>query len=335
MCDRPISLFPLNLLAKPGAERTAYFRGLVFFHKAFIEAYDALISGLDHDTSPKLIFVLGCTGVGISCLCQHVIAEARERARNDLNTDPGYIPTHSVEAVANNKDDFDWEDLYRRVLSGLGEPLINFKIDISENFSPKPGKYKSSRDSVETALELALSSCLYHRKLDILLIDQAQHLIDRKCIQNCYLYRNKLRSIATNTNLILSGTPELHHLINKNEGDHIVYLKRYRAEIDDDVHAFRELLYALQLHLPLQEPPNLIDKWEYFYGGSLGCPGILITWLTQALERAIDDQAEALRQDILDRYAISPSRLLQMLQEIQRGEQIIQEITSKNNRKWK
>ena len=68
-----------------------------------------------------------------------------------------------------------------------------------------------------------------------------------------------------------------------------------------------------------------MSQWDYFYERSLGCVGILKDWLTRALRDALEEENKTITQKHLKRRAWSVAQCTRMLQEIQEGEQQLEE----------
>ena len=75
----------------------------------------------------------------------------------------------------------------------------------------------------------------------------------------------------------------------------------------------------------LEQEPDLVSKWDYFYERSLGCVGILKDWLTRALRDALEEENKTITQKHLKQRAWSIAQCTRMLQEIQEGEQQLEE----------
>ena len=80
--------------------------------------------------------------------------------------------------------------------------------------------------------------------------------------------------------------------------------------------------------MPLDELPDLIPHWEYFYERTLGCIGILKNWLTRALKDVLDEESPTVTLKHLKRRAWSVAQCQRMLKEIQEGERQLKESDS-------
>ncbi len=104
-----------------------------------------------------------------------------------------------------------------------------------------------------------------------------------------------------------------------------VHFRRYRAEQNDEMKTFKNVLWSFQHHLPLFEDPDLVDDWDYFYERSVGCVGVLKDWITRALAKAIKDGGKTLTHKHLERSALSVSQCEKMLADVVEGEKMLEE----------
>jgi hypothetical protein len=98
-----------------------------------------------------------------------------------------------------------------------------------------------------------------------------------------------------------------------------IHFQRYRAD-HDDINAFKSVLMTFQRHLPLQEEPNFMARWDYFYERSIGCVGVLKEWLTRALNDALEDGGKRLTRTHISRYMLSITQCEKMLSDAKTSE---------------
>jgi hypothetical protein len=95
--------------------------------------------------------------------------------------------------------------------------------------------------------------------------------------------------------------------------------------VDKDRLAFKSVLLTFQRQLPVSEEPDLVGLWERLYEGSLGCVGVLKSWLNRALADAIAHEAATITRRHLDRQALPTRTLLNLAREITEGEAVLRE----------
>ena len=110
-----------------------------------------------------------------------------------------------------------------------------------------------------------------------------------------------------------------------------IHFRRYRAEIQEDVQAFKSVLFTFQCQMPLEEQPDLIKHWAYCYERTLGCVGILKNWLARALKDALAEGTNTVTIKHLEQRAWSIAQCQRMLKEIQEGEKQLLETEADRN----
>jgi hypothetical protein len=240
-----------------------------------------------------------------------------------LDQDRERLPLVSVEAVAPEQGNFDWFDFYQRALLNLEEPLVEHKV--IEEIGTDGQLLKQAKPNLRT-LRQALEQCLHHRRPLAFLIDDAHHLQKIAGSRRLQDQMDAIKSLAnrSETVLVLIGTYELLNLTNLNDQlshrSHHVAFGRYQPDAGEDGQAFKTVLQTFQQHLPLPETPELVPRWDYFYENSAGCVGILKLWLCNSLAAALEQGSRSLTERLLQRWAISPDRLLNIAREIREGE---------------
>ena len=99
-----------------------------------------------------------------------------------------------------------------------------------------------------------------------------------------------------------------------------IHLPRYRSEIQADVTEFVKVIQTFQHHLPLAQESALDQWYEYLLEYSIGCVGILKTWLIRALRNALIEDAKTLTRKHLQQSEYSAARRQQLREEAEAGE---------------
>lgn len=320
---------PSDLLSRPRAERLAYFMDKTIAHPRLKEADEALMRAIRQPAGASLVLVFGPTGVGKTTLRRRVEKRLTEELLPDLTRDPGRIPVVAVEAVAPESGNFNWKDYFWRLLMALHEPLIDRKIDyrIPGIRTDVPGRLMIERAIAAPELRRALEQGLRHRRPAAVLIDEAQHFGKMTSGRRLLDQMDTIKSLASMTGIphVLLGTYQLLDLTNLsaqlNRRCVEIHFPRYRVDRPGDIIAFKNILFTFQRYLPLPDETDLMPWWEFCYERSLGCVGILKTWLTRALAAALDDNQTTLTLAYLERHAESTRKLEHMTQELREGEE--------------
>ncbi|MBK8024779.1 MAG: hypothetical protein IPK19_26015 [Chloroflexi bacterium] len=146
-----------------------------------------------------------------------------------------------------------------------------------------------------------------------------------------------IKSLASisKTRFVLLGTYDVLNLLSKNaqldRRTTLVHLPRYRSEMQNDHASYLEILITFQKHLPLRNEPDLITEADYMYTGSLGCIGMLKTWLSRALYEALKDNERQPFIAYCRKAQVSSERLTTRFREILEGERRMDEDADEEN----
>lgn len=324
--------FPHELLEQSTATRLAYFTGKVVAHPRLKEAHQALLSAIRRPTGTSLILVFGPTGVGKTTLRLRVERQLIEEALPDLEKDPGRVPVLGIEAVASESGQFNWKDYYTRALMTLDEPLIRDKLDYDTRSVRRSnsGRLAADRGAAIPALRRALEQCPHHRHVGAVIVDEAQHLNKMASGRRLLDQMDTLKSLAalTDTVHVLVGTYELLGLADLSaqlsRRSVEIHFGRYRADLPEELLAFKSVLLTFQRHLPLARESDLVGRYEYLYEHSVGCIGVLKDWLNRALAAALEEDETTLSDQRLEQQAEPTRKLLSLAREIKEGEEALQ-----------
>ena len=320
--------FPRELLLQPPEVRLASFARKVVAHPRLSAAHHTLLQAIRDPARASLILVVGPTGVGKTTLRRgierHLVAEALP----DLATDPGRLPVVAVEAAAPESGQFHWKDYYTRALIALNEPLVDRKIDYAVRGFRRDREGTVVVEHTTSAPELrrALEQGLRQRRPSAVIIDEAQHVRKSASARRLLDQMDTLKSLAGLTGIthVLVGTYELLGLANLSaqlsRRSMEIHFGRYRPDRAEDLVAFRSVLLTFQRHLPLTTEPDLVGRWEDFYERSVGCVGVLKSWLDRSLAAALAAGESTVSRRCLDEHAPPTRTLLSLAREIKDGE---------------
>lgn len=223
-----------------------------------------------------------------------------------------------------------------RALAALDEPLLAHKVTVTtpENGWPEgpvPPRPFIKRSTSATELRWVLEQCLRQRKVAVCLVDEAQHLRRLASGRRLLDQMDTLKSLAAQTGTVhvLVGTYELLGMTNLSaqlsRRSVEIHFGRYRADAAEDRLAFKSVVLTFQRRLPLVHEPDLVGCWEALYEGSLGCVGVLKSWLNRSLAYALAHDALTLTRRHLDRQATPARTLVSLAREIAEGEAALRE----------
>lgn len=320
--------FPSELLKKPNLEKLEYFRAFTIAHPILKDVYTKLLQAVKEPAGTALIFIYGPSGIGKTTLMRRVEKQLKQELSAFLGQEPGRIPVVAIEAIAPDSGNFNWKDYYKRVLTAMEEPLIDYKINYGARkiFRNDQGKLHIDQRIVGADLRYAVENALRYRQPSALLIDEAQHLVKMASGRKLQDQLDSLKSLAniSSTIHVLIGTYELLEFRNLSaqlsRRSLDIHFKRYFIDVEEDIQIFKNVIFILQQHLPLAKEPDLVTYWEYLYERSLGCVGILKDWLTRSLAFALDEKKSTLSLKDLESHAISLAQCKKMAIEMLEGE---------------
>jgi hypothetical protein len=111
-----------------------------------------------------------------------------------------------------------------------------------------------------------------------------------------------------------------------------IHFARYQADNADDLKAFRTIVKSFEQQLPLSQPPDLLNEWEYLYERSIGCVGILKDWLARVLVSVSRRNASSLTRKDLEAHAPGVAQCDKMLSEAVEGETSLLENNEQRRR---
>ena len=314
--------FPRSLLMEPWSARLAHFQRYTVAHPRLIEAKEKLVAAIQNSEPNSLVFVFGPTGVGKTTLRLKAEQILTSELRAELELDRGRLAVVSVEAIAPESGSFSWRDHFKRLLLQMNEPLIECKQELTAFVVRSPARPKPTTGEYRYGVEQALR----FRRPAAVMIDEAQHIAKIASGRRLLDQLDVIKSIANQTQTVhvLYGTYDLLAFRNLNgqlsRRSIDVHFPRYRAESSADRKAFVSVLHSFAQQLPLPEPPELANDWEFLYERSVGCVGVLKQWLVRALSVALRNGEATLSRRNLEHQAPSITQADKILSEASEGE---------------
>lgn len=333
LVERP---FPEELLLKPKFEISKHFAGVFVPHRNAKEALELLMDRVPDPAGTSVFLLFGCTGSGKSVLLKQLHKELNEMFKQELLDNPGRLIAAGME-VREEPGKFDYKDHYIRGLEVLSEVLIEYKVLYpSLTFDDTSPLIVTPTDKTTAAYRRAYEKTLKNRRLLVFCLDEAQHLLMAVGAGQMLRQFNWIKSIAnmSQTTHLLCGTYELLNCrtwngqTGRRSAD--IHLPRYHAKETADYIELVRVIKTFLRHMPLRNEPDLEKYYDYIIEHCLGCVGILKDWLHRSLSYALDDSAKTLLLKHLKKRELDRIRRQQILEEAERGEQILKEEASPN-----
>ncbi|MGJ9386080.1 AAA family ATPase [Salipaludibacillus sp. CF4.18] len=318
--------FPKDILFQTMEERIKYFENKTIAHPMLVNSYKDLMDKIDVAVKGKVLLVYGPSGVGKTTLFLKVRDQFFKKYYNDMIQDKGIIPVLSVETFAPEDGKFDWIDFYSEALRNLEEILIDEKrLPLSDMGVTLPIK---PNEKTKRKLRKSLENAIKYRKVKVILIDEAQHMTKVGSAKGLRNHMDAIKSLASKFGvpIILFGTYELLSLRNINgqlgRRTRDIHFPRYNSEFPKEIEAFKNVLWVFQKHIPLQDEPDLLSDWKYFYKHTVGCVGTLRDWLydTYHYSMKLNEKTKTLTLTDFKKFEPTIDQAYTMAEEITKGE---------------
>ena len=282
-----------DVLALTNEMKMKYLYSLQVKHKKLERVASDLMELISPFNETKILFVIGATGVGKTTLSKRVIRVLVENLEKKGGNDPSTVPFIFMPAPANGEKSLSWISIYETALIQSNEILINKKqANIIKNgiMSVQPKRYKNL-----PALRDALDSMLKNRKVRVLAIDEAYHLLrfgDKSAVMDT------LKSIVDNNpvKLILLGSYDLFDLASDyaqvSRRAEILHFERYHIEIAKDLQTFKSVVCKIQQNWPCQDIPGFDRISKELMQATLGCIGLLKALMLRALSMQLKNNGK-------------------------------------------
>lgn len=276
----------------------------------------------------SIVFMFGPTGVGKSTLASHMRNKINSEFRNEVGDDWSIMPAEVVEAPYSDAQRFSWKDFYRRALTILHDPLAHKKVN-DPRCSAFEWKARTDKAAPGYELRLAFQNAIKHRKVQVLVIDEAHHVAKGASEMELREQLEYIKSLAnlTETVIVLVGTYELLSFRNLSgqlsRRSFDVHLPRYRLDNEEEYRIFGGVVKSFASKLPIQCDFQMTDIIEDLYVGSLGCVGTLNDWIIKAIELAVEEGKGVLRKSDLTNTMFSYDQMSKMIDEVLEGEKLL------------
>lgn len=191
-------------------------------------------------------------------------------------------------------------------------------------------------NNTETVARIRLVKAIKHRGIELIFIDESHHLLRTKSTRSALAALDWLKCLGNETGvkIVLAGSYELlsacftsAHL---NGRLSLIEFPRYRP-IEADMENFHRLLASLDPILPWASDQSLLRNWQLMYDGTLGCYGLLESWILTALSEMTSAGSKRLTREHFIRTRFQ-QQLEPIADEIALGEGVLSPIAAIRHR---
>jgi energy-coupling factor transporter ATP-binding protein EcfA2 len=316
------------------------FKAYAVWHPRLVQVQTQVLDTIWEPADVAFVVVCGPSGVGKSKLAE--VLTRRLNAPKPVSNGQGARRALLINTRPPDGALFHRTDFYQKGLTLLGKTTIDRRITVDvttaehliEKKRPRgrPTAYPDNpevRDAYEEELRrLALRTVI---------LDEAQHLIQSGDGKQPKDQLNWIKSMTTETGVlhILIGTYDVLPFCNLDgqmarRGSEF-HFAPYHIENETDCQAFRNAFSSLLKQIPLSvDHDGLLQRWWYFFEGSLGCIGILKQWLVRALYRALREESLELSRAYLEQSVLPDAKWERMRADARSGEAEFQYADKQN-----
>src|SRR5947209_33077 len=306
------------------------FKNYAVWHPRLVQVQTHVLDTIWEPADVVYVVVCGPSGVGKSKLAE-VLARRLNTPKSASN---GHFPRRALLMNTRPPDGelFHRTNFYQKGLELLGKTTFDRHITVdvttAEHLIEKKrqrGKVPAYPDNPE--VRDAYEKELRRLALRTVILDEAQHLIQSGDGKQPKDQLNWIKSMTTETGVlhILIGTYDVLPFCNLDgqmarRGSEF-HFARYHIENETDCQAFRNAFSSLLKQIPLRvDHDGLLQRWWYFFEGSLGCIGIVKQWLVRALYRALREESPELSRDHLEKSVLPDAKWERMRADARSGE---------------
>lgn len=308
-------------------------------HDSYLLAVKQLVNAIAAAAAGEMIVFVGPSRVGKSrCALEACGVVFPSSVESDTSQTPpdaakfdqrSAMPCVFVEAEnASKNGEFSTKAFMIECLKAVKHPIFGVanaddpwevKINMLRHRTPE----RMLREAFENALKL--------RKVQVLVIDEAQHIeyvtgkggASAKVLNSWKCIANKC-----DVKIILSGSYRLLNVVSS--APHVIgrqrpiEFSRYRADVLEDVMSWEAILTTLSGFVPSNGKAKILCQWnKLLIKESTGCIGHLLLCLRSSLGKMLTHDEAVITKQAIQRSCLPPPQLLSVIQEIEDGERFL------------
>ncbi|MBU3068263.1 TniB family NTP-binding protein [Aestuariicella sp. G3-2] len=288
---------------------------VVIAHKNFKQVYDKLERYFQHGRSDEAICVIAPAGMGKTTMGELLISDFQSRQDNGWMSD--YAPPVMIEMPSQYNNDFPWKAFIESILEKLGDCGMQSKVDLDENEELRRKGFfaqKTTRLSI-AKLEKLLRERIKAFRPIVIVFDESQNMVEGLSESKKRENVNRIKNWANTmeTKFVFFGTHGAKGFLNLNEqlARRVVpiYFPRYKKNNPEDCKHFFDFYVNLIENLEIPIDKNVLEDFDFIYNHTLGCPGILSSWLHSSIAFCLENNFRELEKSILEEFKFSFDRL--------------------------
>lgn len=284
-------------------------------HQNFKSVFTEILCKTQHGRKDEVISVIGPSGIGKSTMQRFLAGYLAKQQAAGWKDD--HFPPILIEAPASYKGEFPWRSFLEDLLEKLGDLNTSHKIDLDSQESKKRGgTFTTPRTRLTIGqLEKLVRTRIKVLKPIVIFIDECQNFVDQISSADIKSNINRIKNWANtmDTKFMLFGTHEAKDLLNLNEqlARRIIpiYFPRYQRDSESDLKSFAQFYISLIKRLEIKIDPKVHENFYDIYDYSLGCSGLLVSWLHNAISHCITNNCFKITPAIMKKTRHSKDRL--------------------------
>ena len=267
---------------------------MVLEHPRLREAVDALRSSLALGMEPRILALVGPTGVGKSTALDILERELQEEGRTVVK----------IVCQPPGNNGFEFAKLHWRLLSQAAGgvcPDDHICPDKEAEHLKEGRGVRQGQGSIDEQ-RLGVLAFLGQLGVTVVVFDEAQYATRIRGSRTQADQLDVVKDCVDRSRIphILAGTYELNALFGANEQAvrrlRVHHFRPYYLDVEEDREVLAEIVGQLLLELPLPEPQRSVDALEQHVPAicvrSMGCVGVLKDWLLDGLRVALQEGRE-------------------------------------------
>jgi len=300
------------------------FKAVTVKHARLQEVDQAMSLIVEEHGDATHALLCGPGGVGKSTVLK-VVTEHFTREEPDR----AVVPIVILEPIPSDTGPYLRLDYYRQILTALkGHVLVKeILVNVAHLMAAPKATYVRQNGSDWLDMREAAEQALIRSQVKAVFADEGHRLMQGGRRYTTDEQLEWLKSLTNRTNVlhVLAGPYELFAFRNTSgqlaRRGRDIHFPRYHVEDKEERKEFVAAVHYLLERVPLTCDLNaLLSRWRWFAEGSVGCVGVLKTWLVDAVAATLIQGGTSLTEDMLTRTMPHPAKRVGLEMEARAGE---------------